>query len=132
MRSTERGDVLVDDEKPTTADLLEAWRETTRAADLAERLATIALEAADHAERDAEASEDIARMAERAAKSSERAAQIARKASDRAAKLAQEHRTMKLHDADRDLVNARETEAVARDAYHRAERQARRRHDDGT
>jgi len=28
------------DERPTTAELLEAWRDTTRAAELAERLAS--------------------------------------------------------------------------------------------
>lgn len=47
----------------TTADLLEASREATRAAELAKRLAEIAADTADQVEKDSLASEDLAAMA---------------------------------------------------------------------
>ena len=61
------------DETPTTAELLDAWRDATRASELAERLSAVASDAAELAERNAAASTEIARMAERAASSAERA-----------------------------------------------------------
>ena len=67
------------------------WRDATRAAELAERLAEIATEAADHADRSALASDPIARMAEKAAVAAEHAARTARKAARQAADLAIEH-----------------------------------------
>ena len=77
------------DERPTAADLLEAWRETTRATELAERLANQALAVADEAAIDATSAERIANLAEMAAASAARVAASAREAAvvarDRAA-----------------------------------------------
>jgi len=53
------------DEPVTTADLLEAWREATRAADLAERLAKLAAETSERADLSADASEEVAKLAEK-------------------------------------------------------------------
>ena len=72
--------VNVDDERLSTGELLMQWRDATRAAELAERLAEIAAQAADQADRGALASDQIARMAQRAAVAAERAARSARKA----------------------------------------------------
>ena len=72
----------------TTTNLLEQWREATRAADLAERLARLALESADLADEEALASEEIATLAEAAAESAARAATTARAAAERAKTLA--------------------------------------------
>ena len=77
--------VNVDDERPSTGELLTQWRDATRAAELAERLAEIASQAADQADRSALASDQIARMAEKAAVAAERAARSARKAARQAA-----------------------------------------------
>jgi hypothetical protein len=116
------------DDQPTTAELLTAWRDATRASELAERLALAATEAAEIAERNASASEDIARMAERAANAAERAARTARKAATRARAFAQDSRDSRARLADETVVEAREREAEARAAYHDSERQARERH----
>ena len=97
------------------------WRDATRAAELAERLAEIATEAADHADRSALASDQIARMADKAAVAAERAARSARKAARQAADLAIEHREQRLPVADEALVTARASEAQARGRYHEAE-----------
>jgi hypothetical protein len=68
-----------------TAELLQEWRDATRAAELAERLARMALESADRAEEAAVTNDDIAEMANRAATYAERAARVARVAADRVA-----------------------------------------------
>jgi hypothetical protein len=68
----------VEDERPTSADLLEAWRETTRATELAERLAKQALAVADEADIDAESADGIADLAETAATAAARVAASAR------------------------------------------------------
>ena len=115
----------------TTNELLNAWREATRAAELAERLARIALEAADHADRHAVASEDIAALAESAAAAADKAAETARVAATRARSFATESHEGRLADADDAVVQARQVEAEARDRYHLAERRAQRRHQDG-
>jgi hypothetical protein len=117
----------VDDEIVSTADLLEQWRDATRAAELAERLAKMAAESADRSDRGAAVAKEIARMAERAAKSADRAARIARLAAERAAGYAAENRGNALADADGTLIEARSDEAAARERYHEAERTARER-----
>lgn len=111
----------------TTADLLEKWREATRAAELARRLAALAQEASSDADASAAVSEQIAQMAEKAAKAAEEAAASAREAADHAAAAARGRASQ--------LTDARDVETVtgglegdARDAYHDAERQARDRH----
>ena len=112
----------MDDEQPTTGELLTQWRDATRAAELAERLAEIALQAADQADRSALASDHIARMAEKAAVAAERAARSARQAARQAADLAVENREQRLRVADEELVTARASESHARGRYHEAER----------
>ena len=111
----------MDDERPTTGELLTQWRDATRAAELAERLADIASEAAGQADRSALASDQIARMAEKAAVAAERAARSARKAARMAADLAVEHREHRVRVADEELVTARASEDHARGRYHEAE-----------
>lgn len=117
----------MDDEPRTTQELLEEWRDATRAAELAERLARLAAESATRADQSASGAEEIARMAEKAAKASERAATSARKAADRAARFARENRAGTLADADQSVVDARAAETMARERYHDGERSARQR-----
>jgi hypothetical protein len=116
--------VSVDDERPSTGELLMQWRDATRAAELAARLAEMATQAADQADRSALASDQIARMAEKAALAAERAARSARKAARLAADLATENREQRLRIADEELVTARASEAQARGLYHEAEQAA--------
>lgn len=112
----------------TTEDLLEEWRDATRAAELAERLAKLAAESALRADQSASGAEEIARMAERAAKAAERASNSARKAADRAAKFARENRGETLAEADQSVVDTKAAELKARGRYHDAEREAHERH----
>lgn len=118
----------MDEEVLTTQELLEQWREATRAAELAERLAKLATESAARADQAAAGGEEIARMAERAAKAAERAARSARKAADRAAAFARDNRSGSLAAADQSVVDTRAEEGAARDRYHEAEQAARDRH----
>jgi hypothetical protein len=118
----------VNDARVTTAELLEAWREATRAADLAARLARQAEEAADHADDDAMGSEEIARLAESAAEAAEVASAKARTAADRASTLAASKRDAGVGDARETEDAARVFETEAREEYHDAEAEARRRH----
>ena len=113
----------------TTGELLTAWRETTRAAELAQHLATLALDAAERSERDHVGAAEIAGLAERAAEAAEAAASSARAAADRAAAYAAESRDERLRDADEVLAAARTAEDGARERYHRAVRNAERRRD---
>ena len=115
----------VEEEVLTTQDLLDQWRDATRAAELAERLAKMAAESVARADQAAVGAEEIARMAERAAKAAERAARSARKAADRAATFARENRGETLADADQSVVDTRAEETAAGDRYHQAERVAR-------
>ena len=114
----------------TTAELLEQWREATRAAELAERLAKLAQASVERSDKDAIAAQEIAKMAERAARHAERAARIARDASDRAKAFAAENRAGYFADAESTMVIAREEETAARERFHGAERAARERHND--
>ena len=115
----------MEEERLTTADLLMQWREATRAAELAERLAEVATRAADQSDASALASEQIARMAEKAAVAAERASRSARNAATRAASLATENRSTRLREADEAVVSARASEAEARVRYEQAHRAGR-------
>jgi hypothetical protein len=109
------------DETVTTDELLEAWRDASRAADLAERLATMAAETADRAELNAEEAAAVAAMAERAAESAAAAAQRARTSADQANELALSARKESQESAQPTLARTRALEREARDAYHSAE-----------
>jgi hypothetical protein len=74
----------MDDEEITRTELLEQWRDTLRASELAERLAKLARDSVERADRDAAAAQQVAKMADRAAKHAERTARITREAADRA------------------------------------------------
>jgi len=121
---------FMEDVRPTTADLLEGWREASRAAELAERLAALAAKAAEQADRNSLASEQIATMAEKASRAAERAAAMARLAADRARALANENRSLNLKGADAAGADARAEEASARELYHAGESRAREAHED--
>ena len=110
----------------TTADLLTAWRDAIRAAELAERLAAAATDAAAQADVRAFASDEIAELAERAAEAATRAAERARLAATEAAELARSLRETGIASADANLADMRRVEAEAGAAYHEAEERARR------
>lgn len=114
------------EETMTTGDLLNAWRDATRAAEAAERLATAAHEAAGKAGLSAEAAEQIAALAEQTVTVAMNAANRARLAADEARRIATEAREEQQHDDDI-MANARATEDGARAAYHHAEDEARTR-----
>ena len=118
----------VADDVMTTQELLEQWREATRAAELAERLAKMAAESVERSDQNAKGAQEIARMAERAARSAERAAKSARAAAERAARFAGDNRGERLADANDAVAQTRQEEAAARDRYHEAEAAARSRH----
>ena len=115
----------MDDYVVTTADLLDAWREASRAAELAERLASLALDAAEQADANALASEEIANLADEALRSAEHAADIARKAATRARELASQTRLGRLAEADEAVRQAHAIDIAARDRYHSAEREVK-------
>lgn len=123
----QRGGVA--NEAVTTADLLRAWREATQAADLAERLARAAHESADEADASALADEEVATLAERAAGAADRAAEAAWATATRARELATKRRDNEAYHADLALSDTRAAEAEARDLYHEAESEARRRYE---
>jgi len=114
-------------ENMTTAELLDAWRDASRAADLAERLAELARRAAEKGEQDAVSALEIAALAEEVAASAERASRAARaaaqKASDDASRLGDQPSA-----ADRAVKDARTEEAGARGRYHDADAEAHRQH----
>jgi hypothetical protein len=108
------------DDVVTPADLLERWRDATRAAELANRLARVAEEASTQAELDAASSEEIAVLAERAAAAADQAARTAREAADRAAaKSASRDNAMRVAQANAQTSD--DAEGAARDAYRDAE-----------
>lgn len=113
----------------STGELLEQWREATRAAQLAERLAELAKASVERSDRDALTAGEIAKMAERVARHAERAAQAARAAADRASAFAAENRSGRLADADVAVTDTRAEEEAARGRYHDSERIARERHE---
>jgi hypothetical protein len=81
----------MDDEEITPTELLEQWRDTLRASELAERLAKLARDAVDRSDRDAAAAQQVAKMADHAAKHAEHTARITREAADRALAFATGH-----------------------------------------
>ena len=113
-------------EPATTAELLAAWREATRAAELAERLSQLAAETADRAEANAFASEEIADMAEEAAAAATRAAERARAAAVRAREVAGTDRNDQLAKAAATETQARAVERDAQAKYHEVEAEVRR------
>lgn len=112
------------EEPMTTAELLEQWREATRAAELAARLAKMAAESVDRTEKGATAAEELAQLAERAAEAASAAAETARRAADQAAALARESVADRERD-DQVTTAAQASEGDARERYHEAEREAR-------
>lgn len=118
----------VDVDVMSTGELLDAWRDTSRAAELAERLAEVARSAVEKGERDAASTEEIATLAEEVAASASRAAAAARDAARIAASEASGLRG-DLEGADRTAADARIAEGTARDRYHEAESDARHRYE---
>ena len=110
----------------TTADLLAAWRQATRAADEAARLARLAEQAADKADVDADAAAEIAELAQKAVEAAQRAAARAQAAADRATAFAASIRNPGVGDARREADLARAFETEARERFHDAEDQALR------
>lgn len=100
-------------------ELLNAWRDATRAAELAQRLATSAADALARADVQATESAEIARLAEQAADAAGRAADRARTVATEAARHAQELRERDVL-ASHDMGDMRSREELAGDAYHRA------------
>jgi hypothetical protein len=124
-------DAAVIDEPLSTSELLEQWRDATRAAELAERLAQLARVSAERSDKDSVAAQEIAKIAERAAKHAERTARIAREAADRAMAYAQENRSANLAGAEAAATETRANESAARVRYHDAERAVHERQGDG-
>ncbi|HJP87931.1 MAG TPA: hypothetical protein VJ850_02725 [Candidatus Limnocylindrales bacterium] len=122
---------MLDDEPLTTTELLEQWRDATRAAELAERLAKLARVSVERSDKDSAAAQEIAKIAERAAKHAERTAKIAREAADRALAYAKENRGGYLAEAETTATESRDAESAARERYHEAERAVRDRQGDG-
>ena len=104
------------DETVTTADLLDAWREAVRAAELAERLARLASETASQADVNAGAAEEVAVMAEHVAQSASAAAGRARTAADEARRIAWRDREA-VGEADATEARTRAVETDAHEAY---------------
>jgi hypothetical protein len=104
------------------AELLEAWRDATRAAELAERLAAEALKAAENADGDAVETEEIATLAESAAGAAERAASSARAAATGAHEMARGPHNAELAEAGQAALAARAFEADSQDRSHTVDR----------
>ena len=117
------------DDMPTTAELLAAWREATRVAELARQLVEDAEAASESAGSDADAAEEVGALAEAAALAAEAAAVKARSTADRMQRAAAIARGKGRQDAAATLAEASDEETSARDSYHEAEREARARHD---
>lgn len=117
------------DDMPTTSELLEFWRDASRAAQLARRLTEIAEEAVVRAETEATGAEEIAALAEATAASAETAAARARAAADRLRAVADDAKGSGRSEATAALAQAVKDEDDARDHYHVAEREARARLD---
>ena len=125
MRIGDHGSV--EDTRVTTADLLAAWREATRAAEEAAEHVRLVEEAADQADNDADSAAEIAELARKAVEAAQRAADRAQAAADRATAFAAWQRNPGVGDARHTEEDARAAEAEAREHYHDAETEARRR-----
>jgi hypothetical protein len=106
---------------PTATDLLDAWRDAVRAAQLTERLADIAAEAVARTEADALAAEEVAVLAEAAAYSAEAAAAKARATSERARAAAEVALNRGHAEARTSWERALAAERGARERYHQAD-----------
>ena len=112
------------DDLPTSADLLTAWRDATRGAELARRLAEVAEALAETAEHDAVAAEEVAALAEATAKAAEAAAAKARATANRMHGVAETAKSKGRQDAAAAVAEAGDKETSARDRYQVAEREA--------
>lgn len=108
----------------TVPELLQAWRDAIRAAELAERMTTAAVRAADDADLRASAAHEIAALAGQAAEYAARAGERAAAAAIEAAALAKELREQGMPSAETTRSTAREDETQAAARYHRAEAEA--------
>jgi hypothetical protein len=117
------------DEAVSSQELLNAWRDATRAAELADRLSQAALAAAELAETNAAAAEEIADLAESAASAATHAADSARTAASKARGVASHSRDIDLSVAEQAVATAWAAETAAKDRFHRAEADAKRRYD---
>jgi hypothetical protein len=106
-------------------EFLDAWRDTVRAAELAERLAGAATAALREADIRSDVSAEIADLAEQAADAATRAAVRARAAALEAAAAAARMREQEVPDAHRGATPTRQLETEAAAAYHLAKGQAR-------
>jgi hypothetical protein len=113
----------------SSQELLDAWRDASRAAELADRLSQAALAAAEVAETNAAAAEEIADLAESAAGAASHAAESARAAASKARGVAAESRAIDLSVAEKAVATAQAAEMAAKDRFHRAEADAKRRYD---
>lgn len=113
------------DDPVTTAELLAAWREASRAAELADRLAEQAHSSAERADINAATAEEVAALAEQVAEVAASAAARARSAAEGARALARRSHDGPLSEAARERSDTRAVESQARDAYHLAEERAR-------
>lgn len=120
------------DDIPTAADLLSAWRDAKRAAELTRRLAEVAEDVSATAENDAAAAEEVAALAETTAKAAEATSARARATADRMRGAAETARGRGRQDAAAAVAEARDDETSAGDRYHEAEREARTRRDGAT
>src|SRR5215211_1024311 len=125
-KRTDRGLIvpIVTTDGPSADELLDAWREASRAADHAERLAKLASDAAEQSAHSAAAADEVAILAEKVAAAAERAAATARLAAERADVVAARNDEHRMLDAD-DAEAALQHEAEARERYHDAEHHAR-------
>lgn len=114
--------------KVTAADLLEAWREASRAAALADRLSELAHTTADRANLNAASAEEVATLAEQVAKVATAAATRARAAATEARAIARKSNDGPLTGAVAEQTGTHAEEAEAREAYHDAETDAHARH----
>jgi hypothetical protein len=73
------------DEPIDSREVLDQWRDATRAAELTDRLAYEATESAQQADMDRTAAEAIVEMAQRVSRFAARAARVARETADRVA-----------------------------------------------
>jgi hypothetical protein len=103
-------------------ELLDAWRDTVRAAELAERLAADATEASRQADIHAAASAEIADLADKAAAAAARAAERARAAATEAAATARRRRDRELPDAHARAALTRQCEVDAAATYKQSQR----------
>ncbi len=117
----------VDIDHVSTEELLQAWRDASRAAELAERLAAAAVRSAERADRDTATAMAVAALAESAAESAERAACEARAAANGMLQGAAVLRA-EVDEGDVTSTDARSAVDVARARYREGETEARNRY----